>query len=86
MEESSSKLTLLDRQKLTLTGVEEVVSFDEREIILHTVLGVLTVQGQQLHLRTLSLEGGQVEVDGTVSAMLYQESERGGSWLSRLMQ
>ena len=67
------KLTLDERQKLTMTGVTEVVSFDDTAVVLHTVLGTLEVQGQQLKLKTLSLDGGQVAVDGHISAMYYEE-------------
>lgn len=77
------RLTLAERSKLTVTGVHEVISFEEREVILQTGMGTLTVQGSQLQLKTLSLEGGQVEVEGSVSALLYEEPRQGG-WLSRL--
>lgn len=84
MEEATHKLTMTDRQALTMTGVTEVVSFDDSAVILHTQLGTLTVQGRDLHLKTLSLDGGQVEVDGTVSALIYEEPRTTGGWLSRL--
>ena len=54
------KLTLSQRKQLTVTGVTEVVSFEEDGAVLKTTLGILIVQGQQLKLKTLSLEGGQV--------------------------
>jgi len=64
------KLTLNERTSLTMTGVTEVVSFDDSTVILHTGLGTLLVQGRDLQLKTLSLDGGQVAVDGTVSALI----------------
>ena len=67
------KLTLDERQRLTMTGVTEVVSFDDTAVVLRTVLGTLEVQGQQLKLKTLSLDGGQVAVDGHISALYYEE-------------
>lgn len=78
------KLTLTDRRQLTMTGVSEVVSFDDTSVVLHTQMGTLVIQGQDLQLKNLSLEGGQITVDGTVSAMLYEESRQAGSWLRRL--
>ena len=84
MEETTHKLTLLQRQKLTMSGVQEVISFDEETVVLHTELGTLTIQGRELKLRTLSLEGGLIEVDGTVSALVYEEPRTSGGWLSRL--
>ena len=77
------RLTLAERSKLTVTGVNEVISFEEREVILQTGMGLLTVQGSQLQLKNLSLEGGQVEVEGSVSALSYEEPRQGG-WFSRL--
>ena len=67
------KLTLNQREALTLTGVTEVVSFDENAVILKTHLGTLHVLGENLVLKTLSLEGGQVAVDGHVSSLVYEE-------------
>lgn len=77
------RLTLAERSKLTVTGVTEVISFEENQVMLQTGLGTLTVQGSQLQLKTLSLEGGQVEVEGTIAALSYDEPRQGG-WLSRL--
>ena len=78
------KLTLNERKQLTVTGVTEVISFDETAVIARTQLGTLVVQGKDLQLKTLSLEGGQVEVDGNISALAYAEPRQSGSWLGRL--
>lgn len=67
------KLTLSDRKNLTMTGATEVVSFDENSVVLKTSLGMLTIHGQQLQLKNLSLDGGQVAVDGVISALIYEE-------------
>lgn len=67
------KLTLDQRKNLTMTGVTEVVSFDENAVVLRTGMGTLEVQGQDLQLKTLSLDGGQVAVDGHISALYYEE-------------
>ena len=53
-EQMPHKLSLSDRTALTMTGVTEVVSFDETAVVLRTVLGTLTVQGQELKLKTHS--------------------------------
>ena len=78
------KLILNERNALSITGVTEVVSFDENAIVLKTSLGDLIVQGRDLHLKTLSLDGGQVAVDGVVTALSYEEPRQRGSWASRL--
>lgn len=67
------KLTLNERKNLTMTGVTEVVSFDDTAVVLQTGLGTLEVQGQELKLKTLSIDGGQVAVDGHISALIYEE-------------
>lgn len=72
------KLTLNERKALTLTGATEVVSFDENVVVLKTGLGILTVHGKQLQLKNLSLEGGQVAVDGQIAALIYEEPKSGG--------
>ena len=77
-EQMPHKLQLVDRQKLTMTGVTEVVSFDENTVILQTALGTLLIQGQGLQLKNLSLEGGQVAVDGTVTSLSYEEPRQDG--------
>jgi sporulation protein YabP len=79
------RLTLNERRQLSMTGVSEVVSFDDTAVVLRTELGTLVIQGQDLQLKTLSLEGGQVVVEGTVSALHYEEPRAGGGWLRRLM-
>lgn len=80
------KLTLNERKSLTMTGVTEVVSFDDNAVVLKTGLGVLTVQGQELQLKTLSLDGGQVAVDGKIAALIYEEPRPSGGLLHRLFR
>ena len=74
------KLTLNERKSLTMTGVTEVLRFDETAVVLRTALGLLTVQGQDLKLKTLSLEGGQVAVDGQMFALVYEEPREDSLW------
>lgn len=71
------KLVLSQRKNLTLSGVAEVIRFDENIVVLNTALGTLSVHGQGLQLKNLSAEGGQVAVDGTIAALIYEEDRRG---------
>lgn len=80
------RLTLNERRQLSMTGVSEVVSFDDTAVVLRTELGTLVIQGSALQLKTLSLEGGQVVVEGSISALHYEENRSAGSWLRRLLQ
>lgn len=72
------RLSLNERRELTMTGVTEVVRFDDTEVVLRTALGTLVVQGSELQLKTLSLDGGQVAVEGQISALIYEETRVSG--------
>ncbi len=78
-------LTLRQRSHLTMTGVTEVASFDENAVVLHTTMGILVVQGQDLLLRALNPEGGTVVIEGTVAMLHYEEPQAPGGWLRRLL-
>lgn len=80
------KLTLNERKNLTMSGVTEVVSFDDTTVVLKTSLGTLEVQGQQLQLKTLSIDGGQVAVDGQISALYYEEPRPESNFWGRLFK
>jgi len=85
-QQLSHNLELKERQKLMVTGVTEVVSFEDTSVVLKTELGMLLVQGRELQLKTLSVEGGQVAVEGNVSSLIYEEPRQSGSWLGRLLR
>ena len=72
------KLSLDERKKLTMTGVNEVLRFEDTAVTLSTALGNLTVYGQQLVLKRLSQDGGQVAVDGKIDALIYEEPRSAG--------
>lgn len=80
------KLTLNERENLTMSGVTEVVRFDDESIVLRTSLGTLMVQGSGLQLKTLSLDGGQVAVDGNIQALIYEQSRTEHTGWRRLFQ
>lgn len=81
-------LVLEDRAHLTLSGVQDVSSFDEETIAVVTDLGELTLKGQNLHINRLSLEMGEMVVDGEISALLYAEPmhEKEGSLFKRMFR
>ena len=80
------KLTLNERENLTLSGVTEVIRFDEEAIVLRTSLGTLMVHGNGLQLKTLCLDGGQVAVDGSIHALIYEQTRSERSGWRRLFQ
>ena len=74
-----------ERTHVEIRGMTEVISFDDATVILHTQLGTLQIHGRQLQLKNLSLEGGQVAVDGEIAALIYEE-QRPEGWLRRLFR
>ena len=84
--EAAHHLILEDRGRLTVSGVEDVESFDENTIVMNTAQGTLVVRGEELHIEKLSLDGGELQVDGRVEALTYEEQQAPrGSWLTRLL-
>ena len=67
------RLTLEGREKLTVSGVEDVERFDEGCIIMSTCAGTLIVTGSNLHIGKLSLDGGELHVDGHIEGINYEE-------------
>ena len=79
-------LILEDRENLTVSGVEEVESFDENTIVMYTAQGTLIVRGEGLHIEKLSLDGGDLKVEGMVESLTYEEIRRNkGGFFARLL-
>lgn len=77
-----------NRELLSITGVTDVGSFNEREIAVFTDAGGMTVEGSGLHITKLDLQDGQVIVEGEICAIEYDDdapAER-GSFLSRVFR
>ncbi|WP_243418814.1 sporulation protein YabP [Pseudoflavonifractor capillosus] len=84
--EAAHHILLEGREQLTVSGVEEVESFDENTIVMSTVKGTLVVRGEDLHIEKLSLDGGDMKVEGSVDSLTYEDDRRGrGGLLSRLL-
>ena len=69
------KMTMVNRKGCTLTGVVDVIAFDENEVILETDMGILMMKGQGLHIKRLTLEQGEVELEGRLDSFLYSEQK-----------
>ena len=67
---------LSERKSLTVSGVTDVISFDDGCIVLSTVCGILSVDGSELRVVSLDLERGNVEISGNVNGMIYPESAK----------
>ena len=72
--EMPHSVILEGREKLTISGVTDVQSFDEEQILLETARGMLVVRGQGLHVERLQLESGEVLVRGEVGLLEYDDS------------
>lgn len=73
------RLELEGRERLTVSGVEDVERFDETGIVMSTPLGTLVVTGEGLHIDKLSLDGGELHVDGRIDSVSYEEESTGRS-------
>lgn len=84
MEEFNStnnrhRITLINRKACTVSGVKDVLSFDLREVLLETDAGMLMLRGEDLHVSRLTLEKGEVDIDGRVDSLTYSEGGEASS-------
>ena len=85
MPAAGHRLELTGREHLTVSGVEDVERFDESGVIMSTSAGTLIVTGEDLHIGKLSLEGGELFVDGRNDSVSYEDTpNRQGGFFSRL--
>ena len=73
----SHRIELWDRRGGTVSGVSDVKSFDEKEILLFTEAGKLVIKGEQLHVKRLDLEKGEVDQEGKTDSMTYLSKNSG---------
>ena len=80
------RVELEGRDKLTVSGVEDVERFDELSVVMHTAAGVLVVSGEDLHIGKLSLDGGELLVEGHIDGLNFEDAPvRKSSFFSRLL-
>ncbi len=71
------KVNLNIRKEAVITGVNDVLSFDAKEVLLDTEQGILMLRGDDLHVNRLTLEKGEIDIDGRIDSLTY--SDGGGS-------
>ena len=71
------RLQLEGREKLSVSGVEDVVRFDENCIVTTTSAGTLIITGEELHIGKLSLDGGELHVEGRIDSISYEDQPAG---------
>ena len=80
-------LVLEDRRMLTVSGVSDVDSFDEETVVVFTDLGELTVRGSNLHINRLSVEIGELTVEGNIAALIYSDdAPKSGGFFSKVFR
>ncbi len=72
------KVAITNRKSCSLNGVNDVLSFDIHEILLETEQGMLMIKGDDLHVSRLSLDKGEVDVDGKIDSFTYSDVAGGG--------
>ena len=80
---------LENREKLSVSGVLDVLSFDDQVVIIETELGLLTIKGEDLRINKLSIDTSEVVVEGDIFSMNYSEKEmekKGGSILGKIFK
>lgn len=85
---AAHKITVDARKKMSVSGVLDVVSFDAKEVILETEMGVLTIHGDELHVNRLTLEKGEIDIDGRIDSFCYADKKSGTeeSFLKRMFR
>lgn len=72
-------LILENRKNLSISGVTDVDHFDEKTVLLYTQMGELTIQGKNLHVNAVSVESGEMTVDGDIWSITYGDKDKRGA-------
>ena len=72
------KIAITNRRTCTVNGVNDVLSFDLREIVLETEQGMLMIRGNELHVNRLTLDKGEVDIDGRIDSFVYSDTTASG--------
>ena len=84
------KISLSNRRTCTINGVSDVLSFDIHEVLLETEQGMLMIKGSDLHVNRLTLEKGEIDLEGKIDSLAYSDvtsyQKQGESLLGRLFK
>ncbi|RKD33890.1 sporulation protein YabP [Thermohalobacter berrensis] len=75
----NQNIILENREKLSISGVDHVNSFNDNTIIVSTVKGVMNIKGESLNISKLNLEDGNVVIEGQIDGITYSNKDVGGS-------
>ncbi len=76
VQNSIHNIILEGRKKMSVSGVTDVDSFDENTVLLYTTMGELTVRGSDLHVNDLSVESGEMNIEGEIKSIVYCDPDR----------
>ncbi len=85
-ENAMHDMIIENRKKVTMTGITDVASFDEETIIAESECGEITIRGKNLKISRLSVDSGDMVVEGDVDSVLYAEGKATGSFFSRVFK
>ncbi len=68
------RIEMIDRTSVSITGVSDVINFDEGSVVLETSGGILSIDGQELHIVSLNVDSGEISISGSVSGIIYPGS------------
>ena len=90
MEENSriiQNVIIESRKKLCVSGVKQVISFDDETVLLESTLGKMTVKGENIKIESFNTETGDLSASGTIHAVVYMAGrDTGGGFISRLFK
>ena len=69
------RVMMEDRGKISITGIADVVSFDENQVVLDTDKGLLTIKGRDLCVSRLTLDKGEIDIEGRPDSLVYSSGE-----------
>ncbi|MBS3887536.1 MAG: sporulation protein YabP [Dethiobacter sp.] len=74
--QNQHRLIIQNRESMDVTGVLHVDSFDDEEVILETEQGILAIRGEELHIKQLNLEKGELAIEGLILELAYSDDKR----------
>jgi len=92
VDEKAHKVEIMQRESVRLTGIMHVESFDERQVVVETDMGMLALVGEDFHITSLDLDRGQMILEGLVMSLEYSSSDRArgrqrdGSFLQKIFR
>lgn len=87
-QKTMHNIIMENRRIISVSGVEDVDSFDESTVVIFTDCGILTLHGSDLHINRLSVENGELNIEGDIYSLSYSDdnTRKSGGFFSRLFK